>query len=138
MSKSIKFKNDTYLNSSGVVFGKTPLDKILTYSKEEQIIGKWINDKKLYRKVIELPNGTGTTNEVKYTLTDYGIENVEEIYIASPSFYSLNENTYPFAYYDGNKFVALVSPTTLVVQLQYSTIANSRVVITLEYTKTTD
>lgn len=108
------------------------------YSTEEQIIGTWINGKPLYRTVIELPNGTGNTNEVKYTLSDYGISDVEEIYISNPSFYSLNENTYPFSYYDGNKFVALVSPTELALQLQYATISKSRVVITLEYTKTTD
>lgn len=52
MSKSIKFTNDTYLDSSGVTFEKTPFNKILTYSTEEVIIGKWIDGKYIYRKVI--------------------------------------------------------------------------------------
>ena len=52
MSRSIKFTNDTYLDSSGVTFEKTPFNKILTYSTEEVIIGKWIDGKFIYRKVI--------------------------------------------------------------------------------------
>ena len=108
------------------------------YSTEELKIGKWINNKPLYRRVIELPNGTGTNEEKHYALDSLGINNVEEIYIGNPSFYTLDNQHYPFPYYDGNKFAIMVNPSTLKIQLQYEPISKARVVATLEYTKTTD
>ena len=108
------------------------------YSTEELKIGKWINNKPLYRRVIELPNGTGTNEEKRYALDSLGINNVEEIYIGNPSFYTLDNQHYPFPYYDGNKFAIMVNPSTLKIQLQYEPISKARVVATLEYTKTTD
>ncbi|MEE1282790.1 MAG: hypothetical protein UHK60_11185 [Acutalibacteraceae bacterium] len=108
------------------------------YSTEELKIGKWINNKHLYRRVIELPNGTGTNEEKHYALDSLGINNVEEIYIGNPSFYTLDNQHYPFPYYDGNKFTIMVNPSTLKIQLQYEPISKARVVATLEYTKTTD
>lgn len=138
MSKSIKFTNDTYLDSSGIVFEKISLDKILAYSTEEQIVGRWYDGKIRYRKTIIFPNGTGTTTNKAYLLNTFNINNVNEIFVSIPSFYMLNGYGYPFPYYDGNKFAIYVSPTELHIELGYERISNSKVVVTLEYTKTTD
>lgn len=106
------------------------------YSTTEQVVGTFL-DKTLYRKVIILPNGTGQTTEKTYTLSDLGITNVDEIYIAQPSYYSANNRRWPFNYYDGNTFMADVNPTTLYITLTLQLFATSRTVVTLEYTKTT-
>lgn len=108
------------------------------YSTEEQMIGTWVNGKPLYRKTIVLENGTGTTNMTDYMLINYDIQNVEEIFIVSPSYYSLREFTYPFNFYDGNQYTVQVCPTYLRITTQYEAIAKSKMVITIEYTKTTD
>lgn len=107
------------------------------YSSGEVVIGEYMG-KPLYRKVIVLPNGTGQTTEKAYNLSDFGIYNVQEIYIANGSYYSLDNFKYPLNYYDGNSFIAFVSPILLKVILGYLPIANSKTVIVLEYTKTTD
>ena len=108
------------------------------YSTAETICGTWLG-KPLYRKVLIFPNGTGQTTLKAYTLSDYGITNVDEIFIVHPSFYTLSNRTYPFQYNDGtNAFECNVGTTQLNVLLKYADIANSKFVITLEYTKTTD
>ena len=108
------------------------------YSTEEQRVGTWINGKPLYRKVIILENGTNTTNTVTYALSNYNIKDVEEIFVVHPSYYSAGTYTYPFSYYDGNKFMIQVSPTDFKITVSYSNIAKNKMLITLEYTKTTD
>lgn len=110
------------------------------YSTGEQVIGTWINGKPLYRKTLYFASNGGGTSEVSYTLSNYGITNVDTIFITHPSFYSNTINGYrnPFQYYDGNKFSCGVNTTSLNVTLGYAPISNSPFVITLEYTKTTD
>lgn len=108
------------------------------YSTDEIVVGEWIDGKPLYRTTIVLPNGTGQTTQKDFTLSDYGITNVDEIFIVHPSYYrNVNQNI-PFNFYDGSTYEVFVSPTTLSVLVTYSPIASNRMVITLEYTKTTD
>lgn len=109
------------------------------YSTNEIRIGTWMG-KPLYRKTLYFASNGGGTSEVSYTLSNYGIINVDTIFITHPSFYSNNSNGYrhPFQYYDGNKFSCGVNATSLNVTLGYVPISNSPFVITLEYTKTTD
>lgn len=119
------------------------IDEMNTYSTEETMVGIWHNNKPLYRKTIIFPNGTGTEEQVSYNLSEYGINNVDEIFIAHPSYYSLPSadgfiTTFPLNFYDGKTYMAQVAPQYLGLQLQYGDIANSKCVITLEYTKTTD
>lgn len=108
------------------------------YSSDEVVVGKY-DGKPLYRKKIILPNGNeGETTQVVYYLSDFGINNVQEIYLVQPSYYSLNDSRYPFNFYDGSRFEAQVTPTLLRIIMEYAPIASSRCVITVEYTKTTD
>lgn len=111
------------------------------YSTEEQVIGKWISGKPLYRKVLVFPNGveTVTTNEgIVYPLSNFGINDVDDIYIGSPSFYTHLSYRIPFNYYDGNEYQVQASSSELLIVCTYDGIANRRMLITLEYTKTTD
>ena len=111
------------------------------YSTREQKIGIWIDGKPLYRKVIVFPDGLGgATGEhgKTYSLRDFDINNVEEIFIGDPSFYTLSINRYPFAYYDGSYYDIYVNENYLGFRITYDPIAKSRMVVTLEYTKTTD
>lgn len=118
---------------------QSKIDEYTTYSTSEEIvIGTWIDGKPVYRKVIYLPNGTGQTTETTYTLSDYGITNVSDIWLGSPSYYTANNNRWPFSYYDGNTFMASVNPTQLKITLSIQLFADSPILITLEYTKTTD
>ena len=107
------------------------INELETYSTTETICGTWLG-KTLYRKVLIFPNGTGQTTVKTYTLSDYGITNVDEIFIAKPSYYSLYSATYPFQYNDGTAFECNVTPTQLRILLGYDQIANSKFVITLE------
>lgn len=110
-----------------------------SYSTSEINTGKkWIDGKPIYRKVISLLNGTGTQLRTLYNLSDYGIASADTIYIANPSFYSNGAKTYPFSFYDGNRFSAEVDRTQLAIILENTEICVSKVVVTLEYTKTTD
>ena len=117
------------------------VDTNATYSSTEQRIGTWIDGKPLYRKTILFPEGNGgNSNVVAYTLSNYGITNVDTIFIVHPSYYS-NKNslaTYPFQYNDGTAFECNVNKTTLNVKLGYNLISTAPFVITLNYTKTTD
>lgn len=110
------------------------------YSTNEMKIGTWIDGKPLYRKTLYFENNGGGTGQVSYTLSNYGITNVDSIFIVQPSYYSntLNGYIYPFVYNDGSAFECGVNKTTLNVRLGYAPISNSPFVITLEYTKTTD
>ena len=115
------------------------VNNLNTYSTSEEIVvGTWIDGKPIYRKVIYLANGTGQTTEKTYTLSDYGITNVSDIWVASPSYYTANNNRWPFSYYDGNTYMASVNPTQLKITITHQLFADSPTLITLEYTKTTD
>lgn len=114
------------------------LNTYSTYSTSEQRVGTWIDGKPLYRITIVLPNGTGQTTQKDYALSLYGVTNVNEIFMVHPSYYRNSNTNIPFNYYDGNTFELHVSQTTLSIFVNYSHIANNRMVITLEYTKTTD
>lgn len=117
-----------------------------SYSTNETLTGgTWINGKPLYRKTIVLPNGTGTTAEKTYNMSEFGLENIEMMSLESPSYYTLigAENfktTFNFNYNDGNKYSVGfgITKKVIYVNLGYSYICNNECVITVIYTKTTD
>lgn len=127
MAKIIQMKD-----SEGLIY---PISNV--YSTDEKVIGTWMG-KNLYGKTIVFPNGTGTTEYAYYLLSDFGVSNVDEIFIGHPTFYTYNENRYPFPYNDGNAFEVIVNPTGIIVKLGYLDISKCRFIVTLEYTKTTD
>ena len=141
MSKSIKFTNDTYLDSSGLTFEKTPFNKILTYSTEEVIIGKWIDGKPIYRKVVPVNFGiSGTRIETAHNISnlDFVIKQILIWYDTTDNgwFYSDKDkgiNTYTV-------YINNVSSSNIVIgqnSYDWQTRTKNRYAI-LEYTKTTD
>lgn len=107
-----------------------------TYSTEEKVIGKWIDNKPLYRKVISI--GTVSTTEVA---TPTGITNIKEVIdlkgggtMTAGQFLKWGfENSGGFCscYYElsSNKVKSIVSTTNYKLKQAYAI---------LEYTKTTD
>lgn len=130
-------KNIYIRNDNGIYEEFYNNSKIQIYSTEEQVIGVWIDGKLLYRKVIEFPNGVGTTSTYKKSLADLGITNIAHIHIGTPSYYTYSNQHYPFSNYDGsNRYEVNVNPTDLRIICGNTDIANNEILITLEYTKT--
>lgn len=116
------------------------VDKLSTYSTEEQVIGTWIDGKILYRKTI-LYNGS-MSNDL---IIKHGIENIYDVINVScigrgdnsinrpiPTFYKDDFNTYNACLYD-------VRDTTLeIIMSDFFISYFNKIIITLEYTKTTD
>ena len=141
MSKSIKFTNDTYLDSSGVVFEKTALDKMLTYSTEEQIVGKWIDGKPIYRKVVPL----NTFSNNGETTTNHNIDNLEYVINYSIHWYDTQDGAWYSNFKDttGTYYIIFngINSTVIKVKSLGGAIWSSRCInryAILEYTKTTD
>ena len=71
---------DAKANSSDV-YSKTDvdnkLDDITTYSTTEQVVGKWINDKPIYRKVINVSDLTPDADDTK--IIAHGISNMSMV-----------------------------------------------------------
>lgn len=111
-----------------------------TYSTNETVIGIWVNNKPIYRKVIDfgaLPNNTSK-------IINHNIENIEEFVsvkgiahvTTTDSFYSM-----PFAGTPVTFSGAIVAVRATLTELTVST-TNDRstdtAYVILEYTKTTD
>lgn len=63
------------LNSSNIVYNGQILDNVFKYVLDEVVIGKWINGKKLYRKVINF----GALPDSSTKAVAHGISNLESI-----------------------------------------------------------
>lgn len=107
------------------------------YSTDEIVIGKWINGKPIYRKVIA--TGNLTNNSAKNI--PHGIDNVEQITQVT-GFVNYNTTVLPLPY--NNSFgnisygIAIHATTSLITIYSYSDFSTSTGYIILEYTKTTD
>lgn len=112
------------------------INKALSYSKEEQVIGTWIDGRPLYRKVIDtgvLPNTT--TKNVAHEISNAvfikmeGIAYADNIYLPLPYVDSANKLTDILLRIVGGNIVIISGSDR-------SAFTNSHV--TLEYIKTTD
>lgn len=81
MSKSIKLENETYIDSSSISHNKKTLKEILdasnVYSANEVVVGKWIDGKPLYRKMVDF--GSLPSNNVIDKA--HNIANTEHIHV---------------------------------------------------------
>lgn len=81
MSKSIKFKNDNYWDSTSIVHNRQQLDKILNKSVDEQEIGLLYDGRRLYRRIIHF-SLTGKANEQtvqQVNLSSWNIQSIQEL-----------------------------------------------------------
>ena len=133
MAKSIKLKNNVYIDSSGIVYGRNTLDSIFIYSTGEKIIGKWTDNKNIYRKVINTGQISSATKTVNHGIS--GLSNVINVYgickSAAGNYYTLPR----IEPSNQNAQIALsVSNTAITIQTgTNANFASSFVVI--EYTK---
>lgn len=138
MAKSIKLKDNTYIDSSSIVYNKNKLSEILTYFTDEKIVGTWINNKPIYRKVFSLNKlANNSTLIISHDINNLGI-----VIAATMTWYDTTDNRW------------LVSPRIedLTINIKLASIDNqkiyipckgvdwsirtSNVNIILEYTKT--
>lgn len=110
------------------------------YSYEERVVGKWINNKPLYRKTFKINMATVGNGNVAHN-----IENVEDIWVNQEASYLKNGiYTLPIAQYGGASgndwFRFFTTPDTIEYRFgpTYTSTTNLIVAITLCYTKTTD
>lgn len=99
MAKAIKLQDDNYIDSSGVVHNRVPLNEILedVYSTDEVKTNKiWVDENgikhPIYRKTVLWKVGLGT-KWINIKFSDIGITNYNHIYFAQGS-YLLQNNRY--------------------------------------------
>lgn len=118
----------------------TSIDLIKNYSTTETIIGKWINNKTIYRKVFEINSQTLPNNKWLYIDHNLGVAT----YINFWGFVSSGTNTQPIPRLVtdavANWSIGSGDFTTNRVGIQFGTNYSSvdSGFIVLEYTKTTD
>ena len=129
---------DTPINSENLNYNFKKLNKANTYSEEEQVIGDWINNKPIYRKVIEVSQYSNGFKEIAVN-----IANVETIISLRGMAQKGNEafaipSAYNSSYFD--PVVAVINGTTLTSLRLNSTSDRTSYYgfLIVEYTKTTD
>ncbi len=127
MAKSIKFRNDTYLDSSSVVHNKNKLSDILSYSTNEIPIGKYYDGKTIYKKTIK---STYTEKQENFTL----LSNISTL-VKGYGYCKGSGGTKQFVPMP-NAFLQLNSSNQIV--LNASNMISIEYEITLEYTKLKD
>lgn len=116
---------------------KEKIDKLTTYSTSEQVVGKWIDEKPVYRKIITgslTKSGASTVT----SLLDIGYDTITKLDI-------ITKNTDPITsqYYSSttSNIRCYIVPASKQLKVEigsaYPTVPLDYI-ITLEYTKTTD
>lgn len=126
---------DTYSTSQTDTYSCNYVNSKLNYSTDETVVGKWIDNKPLYRKVFKITNTNNPDINYSLDVSSLNIERMVKLngftYSASfgqyIDFYMYNVNAGGgFMYYDGN---------TISYNFHWSA---DEVYIIIEYTKTTD
>lgn len=133
--------NGQLVKSAGLYSVSTPIGMADIYSTEEKEVGLWKNNKPLYQKTIVIGNGdvnvnTDSGNGTYRAVVDSGISNIDEGFaVVDKSFMILSSDSSPryFAWIDyqgkgSSQFVVYTNASR----------TNVTVVLTIQYTKTTD
>ena len=131
----IKFQNypstETPLNAENLNHNFNELNKANTYSTEEQVIGTWIDGKKIYRKVV---TGIITTANTKINLAHDNIINISGKILGNNG--GNNELIY---YYDNTNYSYVYSQNySTLMLLTVESNLNKNYYAIIEYTKTTE
>lgn len=103
------------------------------YSTEEQVIGKWIDGKPLYRKIIET-----SVNQGVQKIYDVSNMNLDDIIRMNGSISQSGGSIVPIPYGTSSNDFAVVYYPKSSNQIEVNTSRAGIVNIILEYTKTTD
>ena len=115
------------------------LSQKLNYYIEETVIGTWIDGKPIYRKVVQY--NKSSTGGINLSLSDFGITNVENIWLNNNSFIkSVNNEFKPINNLESLEVFSFCNfPST--TQMRLGTNSNYLTgmwTLIIEYTKTTD
>ena len=113
-------------------------DTLENYSTEEQVIGIWIDDKPLYRKVIQQSFDFDWTD---ISLAELNADTIFINYGKTYAKFTVGENQYingQFYAGDTDFFRAFIVNTSTLTVAFAPEMTNRTAVITVEYTKTTD
>lgn len=98
MAKSIKFRNDIYLDSASITHNQIKLNDILNYSVNPVEIGKWIdNKKKVYKKVIYSDNENADSILINFNFADMILNIYGFAIMSNGSFYFINGGNASYA-----------------------------------------
>lgn len=148
MAGASVFATNTFL-ANQVTYGNTNVETALNnlfiqnnkqnYSTDEQVIGKWINNKPIYRKVVSLGNFSANTKE-NYIST--GISNVDHIVDFNIRFKFDDGNEFDNLYllkYSLGYITPYIDNASKKIYVAHFCSANLNSVYSIiEYTKTTD
>ena len=127
----IEFENDSapYINAENL----NEIQKGNVYSTDEIEIGKWIDGKKIYRKVITTNNITGNNIEI-----EHGIFNLKRVIKFDAIASNDNGTAYPL---NNKKYIIeinQINSTKIIVNINNAFSSGWPICYILEYTKTTD
>ena len=108
------------------------INLVSNYSTEEKVIGTWIDDRPIYRKVL-----TGTTSNTTDTTID-NITNLDKIISATGGILASNYINPIGIYTDNNNWITIFGHYDVVGLLYTDNYKNSEYYCIIEYTKTTD
>ena len=115
------------------------LNEKLNYSTEEKVVGTWIDGKPIYRKVVQY--NKPSTGGVNINLSDFGITNVENIWLNHNSFLkSVNNEFKPVNNLEATNIFSYCNfPSTTQIRLNTNNAYLTGMWnLIIEYTKTTD
>lgn len=109
-------------------------ESFLEYSSEETKIGIWIDGKPIYRRVFESTFGSSTDSPKTIAdASDWDIDTVTNLYGISQDYSNITGIAS-----DGNVGVFIDHAKNLAVVTSMSSVTGKRVIVVVEYTKTTD
>lgn len=127
------------LNFNGIYYKNTNLANTNTYLENELIVGKWIDDKPIYRKVIDI----GNLPNASQTIVSHNISNIERIVkLYGSATRDSDKDTMPIPYvtFNSNNSGGInLFANNVSVLVSTSTDRSSYTgYVVLEYTKTSD
>ena len=108
------------------------INLVSDYSTIETVVGTWIDDRPIYRKVL-----TGTTSNTTDTTID-NITNLDKIISATGGILASNYINPIGIYTDNNNWITIFGHYDVVGLLYTDNYKNSEYYCIIEYTKTTD
>ena len=139
MSKAIKLKNNTYIDSTGIVHNKellssiinterSNIDKLQSYSSSEMDTGKiWIDGRKIYSKSFVKSVASNFSGKVQTGLTNVTILKFDGMAYSSTF-------TIPLIFYNGYYNFCHMDRKGTYFQIQLNWSCNY-IIITIEYVK---
>ena len=132
----------TYWTNVTVANEITSVNNRLNYSTEETVCGTWIDDKPIYRRIIQ--SSFPTISEGQYAIksidiTPYNISKITSINAVAR--FGSAYSPIPFSYVSGTYVMTcdvFYDGTFLQIRGNSSGWSNAEVIVTLEYTKTTN